>query len=202
MDERQRKIIEAVTGNFDLAKVYTNPDFSTTPHYTAVVHTKGDVHNRLMELQEKYRSFDDSLQLVSPELLHVSLGKASIEQGHEKLHSVTSDHLAMQPKVMAAGLVATDNRGALGVAFWSEEDIFTKYYQALAKAQGVPFVPDERSSIGWATLARFTQKPSRELIEYVQDNMFMNLGEMILNNATIYEPTRRDLKNSRIIDKI
>lgn len=202
MDEQQREHIEAVTGSFDLAKVYTNSDFSTSPHYTAVVHTTGGVHDRLVELQEKYRSFDDSLQFVSPDILHVSLGKARIEQGHEELRSVTQDYLRMQPKVKAAGLVAAGSHGALGVAFWSDEDVFTRYYQALADAQGVSFVPNERSSIGWATLARFTQKPPNELIEFIQGNMFMELGEMVLDNATIYIPTRRDLKNSQLITTI
>lgn len=191
-----------MTGSFDLAKAYTHPDFTTTPHYTAVVHTTGGVYDRLIDLQEKYRSFDDSLQFVATDMLHLSLGKAKIEQGYKELHDVTSDYVNRQPKVMAAGLVATDDRGALGVAFWSEEDIFTQYYQALADAQGAPFVPDARSSIGWATLARFTQQPPRELIDYIQSNMFMELGEMKLDNATIYRPIRRDLKDSQTIAKI
>lgn len=199
MNELQREHIAAVTGSFDLAKVYTNSDFTTTPHYTAVVHTKDSVHDRLVELQEKYRSFDDSLQFVSTDLLHVSLGKANIEQGYSELHRVTNDYITMQPKIAAAGLVATDSRGARGVAFWSAEDIFTRYYKALAEAQSVSFTPDKRSSIGWATLARFTQVPPRELIDYIQDNMFMELGEMVFDNATIYEPTRRDLKDSKTV---
>lgn len=202
MNQQQKQLISNVTYAFDFAKVRTSQDYRTEPHYTAVVHIGGELQQKLTVLQEKYLGYDTSLQVVTPELLHVTLATSNIEDGYDVLHTETTRFLAKRPTVACAGLTAVDKSGSLGVIFWPEGTTFLDFRRSVAEAHGKSFVPEVRSHFGWSTLARFTKTPPKELIRYVQDNAFLELGKLTLDNATIYKPHRRDLKDSEIIARI
>lgn len=174
-------------------------------HYTFSCLVPSDLRGKLEPITEQLRTIDPTLVLNEPELYHLTVFWCNLDQDIDSLISLFKKHLAEKPLAFhLSGLVGLPF--GISLKAYPLNETFFNLRQELWAATGQvpPLNSDgslhERAVSTWITLGRYANPPSQALLNYLQENLDLDMGQFTPDSFGVYLSDNKYLRNPKTIE--
>ncbi len=165
-----------------------------------------DVSEKIYEFSHQLKNFGHNLKLVEKENLHITIkflgevDKTRIEEIKEILHAL-SEHEQFPISIESLGAFPSFNfLRVLWVGIVKNNEKLVNLMKNTDKLLNkIGFLP-EKDYIPHVTIARFKNRPSKKLLDFLMSHKNLYFGEMVVENVVLYKSTLT--KNGPIYSKL
>lgn len=195
MTDHRRELLTQASEAFNPNEVKAFNTLDVPEHLTAVVHIPSAIRNKLAKFAYALHEQEPSLLLVRPENYHITIASAPLETGVDHFKEVIGEALHKQKFELDLSGVLLDPEVIAAVAYPNGQELYAvrkQIFSALGEA-----VPEEpKFELGWASIARFTQPPSRSMVDLALREIHREWGHFNVESAVIYRTANKHLDGS------
>lgn len=201
MTRHWQQLLTEASEAFNPAEVKVFDTLTVPERLTAVEHIPNAIQNKLASLAYTLHKQDPSLLLVKPENYHITIASAPIETGVDQFKAITEEALRKQQIELDLSGLLLDSEVIAAVAYPKEQELHAVRKQ-IASALGESSPESPRSELGWSSIARFTQPPSREMVSLALREIRKEWGHFTIDSVAIYKTTNKHLDGAEEVATI
>ncbi len=171
-------------------------DSKTDKHYTVVVLIPSDIASNMHKFQKTLLEFDPTLMANKKELFHLTLTYFSSDMDIEKVAEFVKDYFKNADLGFFLRNMYIAPKG-IGVAAYPMSDHMVKFRKKLEEQFDIPFPHGGFEHFSWITLARYSKKPSQEIIDYIKSHFEKDFGSFKVSKIDIYESSDKNLNGAK-----
>lgn len=188
--------IQDVAFNLDPDKCEIYSTSTVARHFTLVVMMPDEIAAKMNDFIERLKVVEPSLMVGAKDLLHLTLYYLPDDIDTEEIESFLTDFFKDKFFDFNFDSLIYMPKG-IGVAAFPTNMNFVDLRRALGKKFSYPYVYTELEFVSWITVARYTEQPSRKLLDFLRENFETSFGSMKVDSIDVFDTNDKNLKGAK-----
>ncbi len=195
---KQKEFIRDITFNLDPNKCILFSNTKTDRHFTIVVLMPPEIRRKMSQFAQKLQEIEPSLILNDPEFYHLTLYWVPGDRNPDKVRKFLTDYFAHYHFDFNLSNLFNSPKG-IGVSALPTDESFIELRNSLSREFNFPYTMPDFLPMSWITIARFTEKPSQKLIDFLKNNFDTDFGYLKVKEINILESENKNLAGAKKI---
>jgi hypothetical protein len=200
MNLMAKEVIKTLNTYLNPVDVIVLTSLETDEHYTVTTIIPNRLSEQIYPIATKLKSLDETLILNEPSLYHFTTFWCSLNIDLEKIKKIIEELIKSHPLSFEIKDLLFGPAG-ICLKLYPMDDTFNLLREKLYAVANKQYFPDELTVTSWISLARYSQTPSIQVKNFIQ-NSNVNLGFYSPETIDIYKSKNKLLLNAEKIYSI